>query len=215
MTAERKGIIFDMDGLMIDSERIINKAVVRAGHEMGLTGIEQVSLRTIGTSHDKTRQIYSEVYGDFDFERLMDLKHRYINEMIGDKGFPPKPGIKEILEKVTQKGYITAVGSSTKEWAVREFLGKIGVSGYFRIYVCGDMGLKSKPAPDIFLACAEKMQLAPESCFVLEDSVNGVRAAYAAGMKPVMIPDMIRPSDDIIPMLYSLKSSLLEAAELF
>ncbi|MCI7766609.1 MAG: HAD family phosphatase [Oscillospiraceae bacterium] len=211
-----KGIIFDMDGLMIDSERIINRAVVRAGREMGLADIESVSLRTIGTSNARTREIYSSVYGeDFGFERLMDLKHRYIDEIIGDGGFPPKEGIHEILEYVSGKGYIVAVGSSTREWAVKEFLGKIGVLGYFKIFVCGDMGLRSKPYPDIFLACAEKMGIPPEECFVLEDSPNGIRAAFSAGMKPVMIPDMIAPEEDIMPMLYALKGSLTEAMELF
>lgn len=211
-----KGIIFDMDGLMIDSERIINRAVVRAGREMGLEDIENVSLRTIGTSSVRTHEIYSSVYGDnFGFDRLMDLKHRYIDEMIGDRGFPPKEGIHEILELVTKKGYIISVGSSTREWAVKEFLGKIGVLCYFDIFVCGNMGLKSKPCPDIFLACAEKMGVEPKDCFVLEDSPNGIRAAFAAGMKPVMIPDMIAPEEDILPMLYALKGSLNEAAEIF
>lgn len=211
----RNGIIFDMDGLMIDSERIINEAVVRGGREMGLADIEKISLLTIGTSHDRTREIYADAYGDFDFDRLMELKHKYVDEAIGDRGFPPKPGIVEILQKVTDKGYITAVGSSTREWAVKEFLGKIGVTRYFDIYVCGDMGLKSKPAPDIFLECAARMGLAPECCYVLEDSLNGIKAAYAAGMKPVMIPDMISPTEEIMPMLYALKPSLYEAAELF
>lgn len=210
-----QGIIFDMDGLMIDSERIINDAVVRAGREMGLADIENVSLRTIGTSNAKTREIYTSVYGDFDFDRLMDLKHKYIDEMIGDNGFPPKEGITEILEYVTAKGYKTAVGSSTREWAVKEFLGKIDVLKYFDIFVCGDMGLRSKPFPDIFLVCSEKMGIAPCDCYVLEDSPNGIRAAYAAGMKPVMIPDMIPPDEEILSMVYSLKNSLTEAMELF
>ncbi len=210
-----QGIIFDMDGLMIDSERIINDAVVRAGREMGLADIENVSLRTIGTSNAKTREIYTSVYGDFDFDRLMDLKHKYIDEMIGNNGFPPKEGITEILEYVTAKGYKTAVGSSTREWAVKEFLGKIGVLKYFDIFVCGDMGLRSKPFPDIFLACSEKMGISPCDCYVLEDSPNGIRAAYAAGMKPVMIPDMIPPDEEILSMVYSLKNSLTEAIELF
>ena len=200
--SSKQGIIFDMDGLMIDSERIINDAVVRAGHDMGLADIEHISLKTIGTSHDHTREIYREAYGAFDFEHLMDLKHKYIDEIIGDNGFPPKKGITEILEKVTSKGYVTAVG-------------KIDVLKFFDIFVCGDMGLKSKPAPDIFLACADKMGLAPADCFVLEDSINGIKAAHAAGMKPVMIPDMIAPTEEIMPMLYALKPSLVEAAELF
>lgn len=211
-----QGIIFDMDGLMIDSERIINRAVVRAGKEMGLADIENVSLLTIGSNSSRTREIYSSVYGeDFGFDRLMDLKHKYIDEMIGDKGFPPKEGIHDILSYVTEKGYSVAVGSSTGEWAVKKFLDKIGVLGYFDIFVCGDMGLRSKPFPDIFLACAEKMGIPPEDCFVLEDSPNGIRAAYVAGMKPVMIPDMIAPEEDIMPMLYALKVSLKEASELF
>lgn len=210
-----QGIIFDMDGLMIDSERTINKAVVRAGREMGLADIENVSLRTIGLNNQSTRELYRSVYGEFDFDRLMDMKHKYIDEMIGDNGFPPKEGIGELLEYVTKKGYRVSVGSSTREWAVREFLGKIGVLGYFDVLVCGDMGLRSKPYPDIFLACAEKMGIAPHDCYVLEDSPNGIRAAYAAGMKAVMIPDMLAPDEEIKGMLYALKASLTEAMELF
>ena len=94
-------------------------------------------------------------------------------------------------------------------------LRQIDVLRFFDIFVCGDMGLKSKPAPDIFLACADKMGLVPADCFVLEDSINGIKAAHAAGMKPVMIPDMIAPTEEIMPMLYALKPSLVEAAELF
>ncbi len=210
-----QGIIFDMDGLMIDSERTINKAVVRAGREMGLADIENVSLRTIGLNNQSTRELYRSVYSEFDFDRLMDMKHKYIDEMIGDNGFPPKEGIGELLEYVTKKGYRVSVGSSTREWAVREFLGKIGVLGYFDVLVCGDMGLRSKPYPDIFLACAEKMGIAPRDCYVLEDSPNGIRAAYAAGMKAVMIPDMLAPDEEIKGMLYALKASLTEAMELF
>lgn len=159
--SSKQGIIFDMDGLMIDSERIINDAVVRAGHDMGLADIEHISLKTIGTSHDHTREIYREAYGDFDFEYLMDLKHKYIDEIIGDNGFPPKKGITEILEKVTAKGYVTAVGSSTREWAVKEFLGKIDVLRFFDILSAEIWGLKASLLPIFSLPVRIKWGLFP------------------------------------------------------
>lgn len=211
-----KGVIFDMDGLMIDSERIIHNAIVRGGTEMGLDNIEEVSMRFIGGSNQAARQMFYDAYGEnADFDMLMDLKHKYIDLEIGDKGFPAKKGIHEIVDLLLRKGYRISVGSSTREWAVKEFLGKINVLDRFDIFVCGDMGLRSKPFPDIFLACAEKMGAEPSDCFVLEDSINGIKAAYAAGMNPVMIPDLAEPTDEIMPMLYSLKPSLIEAAELF
>lgn len=213
---KKQGIIFDMDGLIIDSERIIRDAVIRGGQEMGLSDIEKISLQVIGTNSIHTRKTYCAAYGDdFNFDHLMDLKHKYIDEAIGDKGFPAKKGIYEMLEYVTSKGYVISVGSSTREWAVKKFLEKIDVLKYFDILVCGDMGLRSKPEPDIFLKCAELMHVEPQDCFVLEDSINGIKAAYAAGMKPVMIPDLLPPTQEIMPMLYSLKNSLTEAIELF
>ena len=210
-----EGIIFDMDGLLIDSERIINSAVVKAGHQMGLADIENVSLLTIGTSNQRTREIYAEHYGQMDFDLLMELKHKYIDEIIGNSGFPAKKGVYELLESVTRKGYKIALGSSTREAAVREFLGKLNILRYFDILVCGDMGFKSKPCPDIFLACAEKMGIEPCRCAVLEDSPNGIKAAYAAGMIPIMVPDMIAPTEEIMPMVYSVCASLTEADMLF
>ena len=211
-----KGVIFDMDGLMIDSERIIHDAIVKGGQIMGLPNIHEVSMRFIGSSNDAARRIFYDAYTEAaDFDYLMELKHKFIDELIGNDGFPPKPGIYEILEKLKSKGYTLAVGSSTREWAVKEFLGKINVLGYFDHMICGDMGFRSKPNPDIFIACAEKMNIAPEKCCVLEDSAAGVKAAYLAGMRVIMIPDLIEPTEDIIPMLYALKGSLYDAAELF
>lgn len=209
------GIIFDMDGLLIDSERMINEAVVRGGREMGIKDIERISLLAIGSTNQRTREIYYENCGDVDFDRLMELKHMYLDEMLGDGFFPLKPGAEHILRQVKDAGYRTAVGSSTREWAVRKFLGGPGLLKYFDVLVCGDMGCKSKPDPDIFLACAEKMRLSPRECAVLEDSPNGIRAAHAAGMLPIMIPDMIEPTEEIISMTYAVKKSLYEAAELF
>lgn len=210
-----KGVIFDMDGLMIDSERIIHNALVRGGKEMGLSNVEQVCKSVIGVNQLRTREIFFRAFGDFDYDKLMELKHKYIYEIIKDNGFPPKDGITDILELLSSKGYSLAVGSSSSENAVRKFLGKIDVTKYFNIYVSGDMQLESKPAPDIFLACAERMGIEPANCYVLEDSPNGIRAAYAAGMMPIMIPDMIEPDDDIRSMLFACKKSLREAMKLF
>ncbi|MCC8042758.1 MAG: HAD family phosphatase [Oscillospiraceae bacterium] len=205
------GVIFDMDGLMIDSERIIFKALCAAGKEMGLENIEQPLTMSIGINKGDTEKVFRSFYGaDFDFERFYKLKYKYLNELVGDKGFPPKKGIIEILDYLTNRNIPIAVCSSTREGAVMDSLEKIGAKDYFRVFVCGDMGLKGKPAPDMFLKCSELMKLSPRDCYVLEDSRNGIKAAYAAGMRPIMIPDMIEPDDEIISMLYALKKDLTE-----
>lgn len=206
-----KGVIFDLDGLMIDSERIICQALKRAGSDMGLDNVEEPILRCIGLNKISTEAIFREFYGaDFDFVRFYELKAEYISQITGSRGFPPKKGVLELLDYLSAEKIPHAVCSSSRLGYVRESLEKIGALGYFDTFVCGDMGLKGKPEPDMFLRCAELMELQPPECYVLEDSRNGITAAYRAGMKPIMIPDLIAPDDELRAMLYALKSDLTE-----
>ncbi len=200
-----------MDGLLIDSERVIFKALKKAGATMGLYDMESTIYKAIGRNKSDTEKLFIETYGDsFDFEQYYSLKYQYISDIIGDKGFPAKKGVIEILEYLKKNAIPFALCSSTRSGAVEDSLKKIGVYDYFDVFVCGDMGLPGKPNPDMFLKSATLLGVSPCDCYVLEDSINGIKAAYSAGMKPIMVPDMIAPNDEIKPMLYALKSDLIE-----
>jgi beta-phosphoglucomutase-like phosphatase (HAD superfamily) len=210
-----KAVIFDMDGLMIDSERIIHEAVVWAGSQLGLENIENLSRQTMGSNAVRTKEIYFSIYGEnCPFDRLMELKHKYLDRVLAGGGFPVKEGLYRILDFLDENGFVKAVASSTRKGAVYHELQQINVLNRFDVLICGDMIEKSKPDPEIFLKASSELGVNPEDCYVLEDSFNGVKAGYSAGMKTIMIPDMIMPDDEIIPFAWRIADNLDEAAEI-
>lgn len=210
-----KAVIFDMDGLMIDSERIIHEAVIWAGGQLGLENIEKVSRLTIGSNAVRTKEIYFSTYGkNCPFDRLMELKHEYLDRVLGDNGFPAKEGLYRILDFLDENGFLKAVASSTRKGAVYRELEQINVLERFDVLICGDMIEKSKPDPEIFLRASDELGVNPEECYVLEDSFNGVKAGYGAGMKTIMIPDLIMPDDEIIPFAWKITDNLDKACEI-
>lgn len=205
--------IFDMDGLMIDSESVFVRGFVQAGEEMGYCDVEKVCKSTIGVNSQKTREIFLEYYGDdFDYDGLRDLGRKYISAYYAKNGVPIKKGLFLLLEFLKKQGMKLAVATSTsRDKAMKTLFEDTKIGSYFDAVVCGDMVSKSKPNPEIYLKAAECIKAEPSSCYVFEDSVNGIKAAYAAGMKPIMIPDLLEPTDEIRPMLYACFSSLEEA----
>ncbi len=186
-------VIFDMDGLMIDSEKMIHKAMIHAGEVLGFEEIAEVSIKTIGTNSSRTREIYFEHYGeDFPFDEAMRLKHEYLDHIIFNEGFPAKDGLYDILDYLKQNNFKLAVASSTRRKMVELALEKVNVLHRFDVVVCGDMVSHSKPNPEIFLKVCEMLGTEPSECYVLEDSLNGIKAGNSAGMKTIMVPDMLQ-----------------------
>ena len=210
-----KAVIFDMDGLMIDSERIIHQAIIWAGEKLGLENIEKLAKSTIGSNAVRTREIYFNRYGsNCPFDELMRLKHVYLDRVIGDNGFPAKKGLYEILDFIEEKGLKKAVATSTRKGAVYPQLEKLNVLERFDAVICGDMIENSKPDPEIFLKVSDMLDVKPDECYVLEDSFNGVRAGFNAGMKTIMIPDLIMPDDEIKSLAWKITDNLLKAIDI-
>ena len=205
-------VIFDMDGLLIDSERMIHNAMIYAGEKMGLDDASGTSLRCLGVTSAGTKAIFREKYGeDFDFALCDRYKHEYLDKILPEKYFPPKPYAKDTITGLTEKGFRIALASSTRRGWVEPQLEYIGVLEYFTLLVCGDAVTKSKPDPEIFLTAAKKMDVSPKDCFVLEDSYNGIRAAHAAGMIPIMVPDLVAPNDEMIGLAAYIADDLSDA----
>jgi HAD superfamily hydrolase (TIGR01509 family) len=199
-----KGIVLDMDGVMFDTERLAIKAWSFAGAQAGLSITEELVMKTIGLNTENTKRVLFERLGsDFDFEAVRKIRVDYALDYIERNGMPMKYGLFELLDYLKTNCYKITVATSTESAKVKYYFSKSGLSEYFNEIVCGDMIIKGKPEPDIYLKACEMLGLTPPECLALEDSPNGILSAYRAGMKPVMIPDLIEPDDELRRTIYA------------
>ena len=165
---------------------------------------------------DTCRQIFLDYYGaDFPYDAYCEERRRNFREKYSHGRLPLKPGVIELLESLKQKGFLTGIASSTRTETVREEIRDAGLLKYFDVIVGGDQVERSKPAPDIFLKAAENLGAQPGKCCVIEDSYNGILAASAAGMFPVMVPDLLPPNDEMRGKAGLIADSLVEIRRLF
>lgn len=202
-------VIFDMDGLMLDTETLAREAWFNTMHEFGIDLTDAVYLQVLGTTGARTREIFQEAYGaDIPIDAMYARKQQLIDEAIAQGRIAAKPGLLALLDWLDAHGIPKAVGSSTyREWVLKK-LTAAGIAQRFEVIVGGDEVQHGKPAPDIFLRCAEIMGVQPANCVVLEDSDNGVRAAHAAGMRCIIVPDLKPPADDVLPLADAVVDSL-------
>lgn len=206
-----KAVIFDMDGVLFDTESICLKAWEEVGREYGLREIAQTAVDCIGLNLTDTEEVFRERYGrDIDFELYHGECTRHFRESIERDGLPLKPGVWEILTFLKERGCPVGLASSSLESSVRKHILRAGISEFFQVVVGGDMVKHSKPLPDIYLLACEKLGVAPEDTAAIEDSPNGLRSAYAAGMRPIMVPDLIAPTPQIEALLWKRCNNLLE-----
>jgi len=202
-------IIFDMDGLMLDTEPISQAMWQRAMAEWGYELPHDLYLQVIGTTEATTKQIFRQAFGvglPIDAIRIRQRDY-YFNHLVS-KGITIKPGLVDLLDWLDTTSLQRIVASSTERaWVLRK-LQITNLQNRFGQVVGGDEVPHGKPAPDIFLEAAQRLKVAPESCLVLEDSEAGIQAAYAAAMIPIMVPDMKPPSPDIKPLAYRIFPSL-------
>ena len=206
-------VIFDMDGVIFDSERAYIAAYKKLAPKYGLNDFEVIHracMDSIGANRQKTKEIFFAYVGhEFDYLAYREDVQVELNK----NDYVIKPGVFEIFDWLRETGAKIALASSTREVSVRKSLGKADLVKYFDQIVCGDMVSHSKPHPEIFLKAAETLQVAPETCYVIEDSFNGIRAAHAAGMHPIMVPDILQPDEEIRGLADVVLPSLLEVKE--
>ena len=210
-------VLFDMDGVIFDSERAVLAVWQEIAAQLGLRKIEEVFIRCVGTNKRRTEDLFREAYPALDFAGFdHQVRERFLARY--DRGrLPVKAGVQQILRALRDREIPLALASSTESGVVRRELQEAGLLGYFDAVIGGDQVSHSKPDPEIFLTAAEALGAAPEDCYVIEDSFNGIRAASAAGMRGLMVPDLLPPdgemeslADGIFPDLPAVEEYLLK-----
>lgn len=207
-------IIFDMDGVLFDTEKVSSECWAEVAEEMKLGDLREGFKGCVGLNRTDAEILMHNLYGkDFPFEEFIETSHALMKRRFLEEGIPLKEGVKEILEYLTENGYIVGLASSTDRESVMGHLEQAGLTHYFRTVVTGDTVEHSKPNPDIYLKACEELGVSPVNAIAIEDSPNGIRSAYRAGMKPVMVPDLIEPTAEIEAMLYGKFYSLLDVMD--
>lgn len=207
-------VIFDMDGTIFDSERLVLDCWEKIGEKYGFQGIREVFIKCIGTNKVRTKEIVYEAYGDsFPYDEFSKESSVLFHEIVDREGLPVKKGTREILDFLRENHIPLSVASSTRVAVVTEELKQAGLYGFFQVVMGGDQLQNSKPAPDIYLMTCERMGVAPSAAYAIEDSYNGIRSAYSAGMKPIMVPDILPATDEMRTMSVAVLEDLLQVKE--
>lgn len=204
-----KAVVFDMDGLMFDTERVFVQAWDYAGERMGIGKAGYMTIKTLGMNVESSRQVWLEEFGErYNEEELRKYSREFRDNYYAKNKVPVKKGLYVLLDYLKENGYKLAVASSTPRWEVERHLKDAGVYEYFQAVICGDMVSKSKPEPEIYLKACEAIGVKPEESLALEDSRNGLLSAHRAGMKVIMVPDLWEADEEVKGFLWNMCEDL-------
>jgi HAD superfamily hydrolase (TIGR01509 family) len=213
-------VLFDMDGLLLDTEAGSRDLWVRVAAEFGYVLSHEAYAPVIGTNAAGTIAILRRALGsDAPVERMLRVKQERAAAQVIDGDIRAKPGVDALLDTLTARGVTYAVATSTAHAVARSKLSAAGYGSRFATLIGGDQVARGKPAPDLFLAAAQALGIDPARCLALEDSLNGLRAAHAAGMRVIMVPDLIPPDDEarrlawrVLPTLDAVRQNVFQVS---
>ena len=209
-------VVFDMDGVLFDTERLCMESWLALSEKYGISNMEEFYPKCIGRNDTDTTALVLEYYGaDFPYEKFRRETSLWFHDWIDQNGLPVKEGVRELLDFLKEHDWKVGIASSTRCQSVAEHLERTGLREYFSVIVGGDMVEHSKPQPDIYLIACEKLEVSPAQCYAIEDSPNGIRAAYRAGMKPIMVPDLLQPDEEMTQLSYKIFKDLKEVLAYF
>ena len=206
-----KAIIFDMDGLMIDSERVTFECYQERLKDMNLTMDEEFYKTLLGKPIKGIYQRFYDVYGnDFPIENVIQDVHQLMAERFETEGVPVKKGLVESLHYLKDNNYKTIVATSSNRDRVDKILAQAKITEFFDDSICGDEVTKGKPNPEVFLKSCQKLGVNVDEAIVLEDSEAGIQASYDANIKVICIPDMKYPEKQYEEKTFKILKDLTE-----
>lgn len=208
-----RGVVFDMDGVLIDSEPIIRAAARLAAREIEREVTDEFYASVLGLPGVQVEAAFMLEFGvDFPLADYRQRFERRYREQVSTRGIAPKPGIPDLLDALTERRVPIAVATSTRAGNAQDALAAAGLLSRLPVCVTGDQVTQGKPAPEIFLAAASRIGIPAPRCIAVEDSEVGARAAVAAGMFTLLVPDLKPPSSEIAGMVSEVLASMPHAA---
>ena len=208
-----EAFVFDMDGIILDTESICEKTWIKAGKEFGIQDEKAMELfkKCIGTNKNDTFNILKTSLGaDFSVQNFMEQTSIFFSEIEKSEGIALMPFAKQTLEYLKGKGYRLALASSTRGPVVTRQLKNASLLSFFESLSTGDKVSHSKPDPEIYKLACKSLNLPPEKCAAVEDSPNGIKSAKSAGLFTIMVPDRIEPDEELLKKVDFVCSSLNE-----
>jgi HAD superfamily hydrolase (TIGR01509 family) len=207
-------VIFDMDGLLLDTERVCLEGFIHARRHFQLTDGHDTFYKCVGLRAEASNQIVRDSLDDkIDFDAFNMVWRSHMSERL-EKQVPLKQGVLQLMQLLTAKNIPMGVATSTQTPQARHHLQKAGLLQHLICVIGGDLVTQGKPHPEVYLRVAERLEQAPENCIAFEDSETGTRAAIASGAKTVQIPDLIPPSESFAKHGQLIAPTLLEGAML-
>ena len=194
---EIKGVIFDLDGTLLDTEKLYRRFWVEAARQMGypMEDRHALMIRSMAAVYAEPL-LKREVCAEFDYHGVRALRRQIMEVYIDEHGVDPKPDLIKTLAAIKEKGLKIGLATATPEYRARKYLRMVQAEECFDAVTCADMVKKGKPQPDIYLLACERTGVLPEEAIAVEDAPTGIRAAHAAGCRAVMVPDQDQPDEE-------------------
>ena len=206
-----RAVVFDLDGTLLDTEKLYKRFWIEAAHRLGYPMREEHALMIRSMAAEKAGPLLCrEVCPEFDYPAVRALRRELMEAFIDEHGVDPKPGMIKTLAALRERGFLLGLATATPPERVRKYLSLVGAEGMLDTIACASMVAHGKPAPDIYQLAVRQLGVLPEEAMAVEDAPSGILSAQAAGLHPVMIPDQDEPGEEIAALCEAVVESLLD-----